>query len=111
MRFEHEPTPCSLPAVLCEPTGGEAAAERAGSAMPCQARASGSYRRATNRVSPIRVSFDPVSERSAHMIDELRAAAGALNQGDPEPLATLIAKDAEWRGISHGVLWWKRTPS
>jgi ketosteroid isomerase-like protein len=45
------------------------------------------------------------------VIDELRAAAEALNRGDPEPLASLFAGDAEWRGVSHGHLWWKRTPS
>ena len=45
------------------------------------------------------------------VIDQLRAAAEALNNGDPEPFAALFAEDAEWRGISHGHLWWKRTPS
>jgi len=45
------------------------------------------------------------------MIDRLRAAADALNRGDPEPLASLFADDSEWRGISHGFLWWKRTPT
>lgn len=45
------------------------------------------------------------------MIDQLRAAAEALNQGDPEPFASLIAKDNEWRGISNGHLWWKHTPT
>jgi ketosteroid isomerase-like protein len=45
------------------------------------------------------------------VIDQLRAAAEALNRGDPEPFASLFADDAEWRGISHGFLWWKRTPT
>jgi ketosteroid isomerase-like protein len=45
------------------------------------------------------------------MIDELRAAAEALNEGDPEPFASLFAEDAEWRGLAQGHLWWKRTPS
>ena len=45
------------------------------------------------------------------VIDRLRAAAEALGEGDPEPLASLFADDAEWRGVSHGHLWWKRTPS
>jgi ketosteroid isomerase-like protein len=45
------------------------------------------------------------------MIDQLRAAAEALNQGDPEPFASLIADENEWRGISHGHLWWKQTPA
>ena len=45
------------------------------------------------------------------MIDELRAAVEALNRGDPGPFASLFAEDAEWRGLSRGHLWWKRTPS
>jgi ketosteroid isomerase-like protein len=45
------------------------------------------------------------------VIDELRAAAEALSRGDPSPLADLFADDAEWRGIPHGHLWWKTTPS
>jgi len=45
------------------------------------------------------------------VIDELRAAAEALDRGDPEPFASLFAEDAEWRGVSHGRFWWKRTPS
>jgi ketosteroid isomerase-like protein len=45
------------------------------------------------------------------VIDELRAAAEALNRGDPGPFAALIADDCEWRGVSDGHLWWKRTPS
>jgi ketosteroid isomerase-like protein len=44
------------------------------------------------------------------VIDELRAAAEALNRGDPEPFAALFAEDAEWRGVSHGMLWWKSRP-
>jgi ketosteroid isomerase-like protein len=45
------------------------------------------------------------------VIDQLRAAAEALNRGDPEPFASLFAEDAEWRGPSRGHLWWKHTPS
>jgi hypothetical protein len=45
------------------------------------------------------------------MIDQLRAAAEALNRGDAGPFASLLAEDAEWRGVSSGFLWWKRTPS
>ena len=45
------------------------------------------------------------------VIDQLRAAAEALNRGDPEPFVSLFAQDAEWRGIPRGHLWWKRTPS
>jgi ketosteroid isomerase-like protein len=45
------------------------------------------------------------------VIDQLLAAAEALNRGDPNPLADLFADDAEWRGVSDGHLWWKRTPS
>jgi len=45
------------------------------------------------------------------VIDQLRAAAESLNRGDPEPFAALMAEHCEWRGISRGHLWWKRTPS
>jgi ketosteroid isomerase-like protein len=45
------------------------------------------------------------------VIDRLRIAVEALNHGDPEPLASLFAEDAEWRGVSHGHLWWKHTPA
>jgi hypothetical protein len=45
------------------------------------------------------------------VIDQLRAAAEALSNGDPEPFASLLAENAEWRGISRGHLWWKQTPS
>ena len=45
------------------------------------------------------------------MIDQLQAAAEALNRGDPEPFAALISDENEWRGVSHGHLWWKRTPA
>ena len=45
------------------------------------------------------------------MIDRLRLAAEALERGDPGPFASLLADDAEWRGIPSGHLWWKRTPS
>ena len=42
---------------------------------------------------------------------EERVAAEALSQGDPEPFVALFAEDAQWRGVSHGHLWWKKTPS
>jgi hypothetical protein len=45
------------------------------------------------------------------MIDRLRVAVEALNLGDPEPLASLFAEGAEWRGVSRGFLWWRHTPS
>ena len=45
------------------------------------------------------------------MIDQLRAAADALNQGDADPFAALFAEDAEWRGVTRGHLWWKHAPS
>ena len=44
------------------------------------------------------------------MIDALRAAAEALNKGNAEPFVALLAENAEWRGVSRGMLWWKRTP-
>jgi len=45
------------------------------------------------------------------VIDQFRAAGEALSRGDPAPFASLFAEGAEWRGIGHGHLWWKRTPS
>jgi ketosteroid isomerase-like protein len=45
------------------------------------------------------------------VIEQLRKAADALNRGDPEPFASLMADDSEWRGVSHGHLWWKQTPA
>ena len=45
------------------------------------------------------------------VIDRLRSAAEALNRGDPEPFAALIADDNEWRGVPSGRLWWKHAPS
>jgi hypothetical protein len=48
---------------------------------------------------------------SRAMIDRLRSAVEALNEGNPEPFASLFAGDAEWRGVSRGFLWWKHAPS
>jgi hypothetical protein len=45
------------------------------------------------------------------MIEQLRAAAAALNRGDPEPFASLFAEGAEWRGIPRGFFLWRHTPS
>lgn len=52
-----------------------------------------------------------VSCHTRLVIEEFRTAAEALNQGNAEPFASLFADDAEWRGIPHGHLWWKQTPS
>jgi ketosteroid isomerase-like protein len=46
-----------------------------------------------------------------NMIDQLRAAVDALNDGNPAPFAVLLADDSEWRGLSEGPLWWKQTPA
>jgi hypothetical protein len=51
------------------------------------------------------------SNARIEVIDKLRAAAQALNEGNPEPFASLFAEDAEWRGIPRGRLWWKEAPS
>ena len=50
----------------------------------------------------------PVSDE---MIERLRVATEALGSGDPEPFAKLFAPNAEWRGVPHGMRWWKETPS
>ena len=47
----------------------------------------------------------------ASMIERLREATEALNDGDPGLFASMFAEDAEWRGVPSGHLWWKRTPS
>ena len=39
------------------------------------------------------------------------AYAHFIDFENPDGFAALFAEDAEWRGISHGHLWWKRTPS
>jgi hypothetical protein len=44
-------------------------------------------------------------------IDKLRTATDALSRGDPQPLASMFAKDAEWRGVSRGFFLWRHTPS
>ena len=49
--------------------------------------------------------------RGLTVIDQLRSATDALNKGDPEPFVALMAVDLEWRGVSHGHLWWKHTPA
>ena len=53
----------------------------------------------------------PTNVHTVGVIDQLREAAEALSSGDPEPLASLMADDSEWRGISHGHLWRKSTPA
>ena len=48
---------------------------------------------------------------TASVIERLREATEALNDGDPGPFASMFAEDAEWRGIPRGHLWWKHAPS
>jgi len=38
------------------------------------------------------------------VIDQLRAAAEAMNRGAPEPFLSLFAEDAEWRPIARPPL-------
>ena len=47
----------------------------------------------------------------AVVIDELRAAVAALNNGDVEPFIALVDENSEWRGVTRGHLWWKHAPS
>jgi ketosteroid isomerase-like protein len=44
-------------------------------------------------------------------ITAVAAAYGALNEGDPAPLAALFAPDTVWRGVERGFLWRRRAPS
>jgi len=48
---------------------------------------------------------------SSEIVDRLQAAAHAFNEGDVEPFVALLDDDVDWRGVSHGHLWWRRTPS
>lgn len=48
---------------------------------------------------------------TASVIERLREATKALNEGDPGLFASMFAEDAEWRGMPRGHLWWKHTPS
>jgi hypothetical protein len=59
-------------------------------------------RRVADCLKPI---YDP------HVIDELRAAVDALNDGDVGPFIALLDDECEWRAVPHGHLWWKNTPS
>jgi hypothetical protein len=45
------------------------------------------------------------------LVARLREAAEAFNAGDPEPFVALLDPQLEWRGITRGHLWWRRTPS
>jgi len=47
---------------------------------------------------------------ASELIERLRAAASAFNEGDTAPLLALLHDDLEWRGVTRGHLWWKRTP-
>jgi hypothetical protein len=51
------------------------------------------------------------SAAESPILSQLRAAADALNAGDPTPLVALMDDDVDWRGVSRGFLWWKHTPS
>ena len=44
------------------------------------------------------------------MIDELREAARAINEGDPEPFLALFDEDTDWSGEASGPLWRRDTP-
>lgn len=39
------------------------------------------------------------------------AAYGAAVSGNVEPLVSLLDPAVEWRGVTRGLLWWRRTPS
>jgi ketosteroid isomerase-like protein len=41
----------------------------------------------------------------------VQAAYQAAVAGDVEPLVAMLGPDLEWRGVTHGHLWWRRTPS
>ena len=43
--------------------------------------------------------------------ERIQAAFDAAVGGDVEPLVTLFDDTLEWRGVTTGRLWWRRTPS
>ena len=43
--------------------------------------------------------------------EAVRAAYGAAVSVNVEPLVSMLDPALEWRGVSRGHLWWKRTPS
>ncbi len=62
-------------------------------------------------MSNARSSDRPYEWHDPVVLDQLRAAAEALDRDDPGPFTDLIAEECEWRGVPHGHLWWKHTPS
>jgi ketosteroid isomerase-like protein len=42
---------------------------------------------------------------------QVQSAFDAAVAGDVEPLVSLFDSSLEWRGVSFGHLWWRRTPS
>jgi hypothetical protein len=45
------------------------------------------------------------------LLDAIRAAYEALNQGDVEPLVALMDRDVEWRGRRTPARFWRPPPS
>jgi ketosteroid isomerase-like protein len=45
------------------------------------------------------------------VIDQLREAARAMGEGDPEPFIGLLHPDVDWSGLEQGFLWWRQAPS
>ena len=43
--------------------------------------------------------------------ERIQAAFDAAVGGDVEPLVEMFDQELEWRGVTTGHLWWRRTPS
>lgn len=43
--------------------------------------------------------------------DRVQAAFDAAVAGSVEPLVALFDLELDWRGLTRGHLWWRRTPS
>ncbi len=43
--------------------------------------------------------------------ERIQAAFDAAVGEDVEPLVDLLDESLEWRGVTTGHLWWRRTPS
>jgi hypothetical protein len=88
-------------------------------------RKSGATPEATSRLQTLKMpapsemrtstqSRNPRASREVTMLadgETVRAAYGAAVSGNVEPLASMLDPALEWRGVSRGHLWWRRTPS
>jgi ketosteroid isomerase-like protein len=58
-----------------------------------------------------RVGADAREDEMPSDAERIQAAFDAAVGGDVEPLVDLFDASLEWRGVTTGHLWWRRTPS